>query len=635
MYALLRRQVYNDPADAPQAEQAERAILSYYHTQLEGCRHDLDELYAPVEREGRDRLDLARIAEVHTRRQTLLTEIVYYRLRQDAIRGFQRYYRYTREAALSADTALDVQLQAEMLAFLAERDPERRALEIDGLERNLAIWVVALRPVVRAFASQKYNKVLEEAERLRQQGADILAAGLPTTEAALSTWEAGALTYLGDAEGLQLAREKLDQAVTAMEQLTARGSSGSISLEARVWRARAVLAFASRVRAYLQWTRGFIQGAAEDYRRAAALWREVNLRVERASSLNDLGFAMAELGHWSDARALVEDALELRRALGPRSPVALSLNTLGLIDLREGAYTSAIQRSESALLLFRALGNQRGIGLALIGLAEAQRRYSGTSLVPVPDEKVRLLREARDHAREAVLIFDKLGERLRHVEALIEEGCACRDWVEVRHSHSSPRDNVERLIAEGAEALRSAADMAGDSIRYKRVDALVNLTWLGFFAHRDELVESAAAEAEAAIPRDYRIDKQTGLPGIAREQAQVLLWPQLGKLHTLYGHRALDRYTSVDTGTETRRFHTILQEVVDNYLWSLQYSAQYSEDYRDMRRTREEIYERLKTLDFDQLRIVSDRVRQVEEEYHLDQSQMQRFLRHRALWYDR
>jgi hypothetical protein len=635
MYALLRRQVYDKPNDAPEAEKAAAAILSYYQAQLERCRRDMDTLYAPVEVEGKDRLDLGRLGELHIRRQTLLAEVVYYRLRQDAVRGFQRFYRYTREAALSGDTALDVQLQAEMLSFLAEREAKEYQETIDGLDRNLALWVLALRPVVRAFSGQQYKLVLEEAERVRRAGAKILKAGMPTSEAILSTWEAYALTYLGDPQSLGRAREKLDTAITSMEQLLAPAEGTSAASEVKLWRARAVLAFAYRVRAYLQRVRGFMQGAAEDFRRAAALWRQVNLQVELAQTLNDLGFAMAELGHWADARTLVEDALELRRQLGPRSPVGLSLNTLALIDLREGAYTTAIQRSESALALFRVLENRRGIGLALIGLAEAQRRYSGTSLVPTAEERVALLREARDHAGEALIIFEQLDERLRCVEALIEQGCACRDWAEVRYTNPSPRDNLDRLVAEGEAALRQAAELAGEEILYRRVDALVNLAWLGFFSGRQDLLESAAAEAEDAIPAAYHINKQTGLPDVPLEQAQVLLWPQLGKLHTLYGHRAFDRYIGGERSAGVKQREEDLLEAADYYLWSLQYSVLYSEDYRDMRRTKDEIYRRLKELNFEQLRAVADRMRLVEAQNHLGESEMQRFLRHRALLYGR
>jgi len=45
------------------------------------------------------------------------------------------------------------------------------------------------------------------------------------------------------------------------------------------------------------------------------------------------------------------------------------------------------------------------------------------------DERIELLRRARDYAREANSLFAELGESPRQVEALIEIGCACRDWV--------------------------------------------------------------------------------------------------------------------------------------------------------------------------------------------------------------
>ena len=635
MYALLRRQVYDGPADAPQAARAERAIISYYDKQLEISRRDLDELYAPVERDGRDRLDLGRLAEVHTRRQTLLTEIVYYRLRQDAIRGFQRYYRYSREADHSGDTALDVQLQAEMLAFLAERDPEGQLQAIDGLERNLALWVVALRPVVRAFTGRKYKQALEEATHLRREGAELLAAGVPASEAILSTWEAAALTAIGGADNFGDSRKKLDAALESLKRFQEPATEMSGETDARLWYMRAVLASAYRQRAYLQRIRGFMQDAVEDYRRAAAFSRQVNLRIELAVALNDMGFALSELGHWADARALVEDALEIRRQLGPRSPVGLSLNTLALIDTREGAYASAIGRLESALGLFRALQNERGVGLALIALADAQRRYAGTPLVLAPEEKIALLREARDHAREAQTIFDEkhLNEHPREVEALINDGTACRDWVKIRRVHPHSRDNIDRLFAESDEALRRAADLAGTAILYRRVDALINRAWLCFVAGRDDRIENAVREAEEAIPAEYHIGQKTGQPGIAREQAQIQLWPQLGKLHMLYGHQAFDRYATSDTFPGVGRREALI-EAVSHYLWALQYNALYSSDYQGIRKSKDEVYEQLKEADFDGLRAVANKVLEIEREFHLGESVMRELLQHRALWYE-
>ena len=624
MYAMLGRQVYNRPEDAPEDKRVGQALGAYYDEQTKQSREELDALYAPVEREGKGQLDFNRLIETHTHRQILLTEALYYRLRQSAVRGFQRFYRYNREAILSADTILSLQLGTELQTFLAETDPDQQIIG-DGLDRSLVDHLLAFRPIEMAWAERDFNKVVQRAHILRKEGAldKLFAEGL------LIVWESYALTLLGEKENLKKAHEKLDGVIEQLEKGLAQQPTPLLGIPLEMWLTRASLALAYRVRAYLKRVRGFMHEALTDYRQAAVLWRQINLLVELAAVLNDMGFAMVELGYWSDARALVNEALDIRRRLGTRMPVGLGLNTLANIDFREGNYTDAMDRALKALALFRALEYRRGIGLALVALAESQRRVCGTELVPQPEEKTRRLREARDHAQEALHLFEELGEKSRQVEALIEMGCACRDWVKIRQEFPSPRDPIERLIAEGEESLRKAADLAGEGILYRRVDALVNLAFLGFYSGRDELLEEAAQAAEQAVPDAYHIQKNTGKPAISYDRAQVLLWPQLGKLQVLYGHRTANRAQTQHTG----RLDQSLVEAARFYMWGLQYSVLYSEDYRDLRRVKEEIYDQMKELNLRELRAVAEMVQRTEAEYHLEESAMRQFLNRRALWY--
>jgi hypothetical protein len=191
---------------------------------------------------------------------------------------------------------------------------------------------------------------------------------------------------------------------------------------------------------------------------------------------------------------------------------------------------------------------------------------------------------------------------------------------------------MERLFAESEEALRRAAALAGTSILYRRADALVNLAWLGFFAGQDDLVEAATGEAEQVIPPEYRISPASGEPSILAEQAEILLWPQLGKLHMLYGHRAFERYSVSGTSPGAGRAESLV-EAVDHYLWGLEYNALYSRDSPGLRRAKDEVYEKLKEADFDGLRMIANKVQQLEQAFHLGESVIRQLLQHRALWY--
>jgi hypothetical protein len=302
-----------------------------------------------------------------------------------------------------------------------------------------------------------------------------------------------------------------------------------------------------------------------------------------------------------------------------------------MIDIKEGSYKAAIEHAESGLGLARALGHKRGLGLSLIALAEAQRRHSGSDQAPTIDEKISLLRAARDHAQDALKIFRESGETIRQAEALIEVGCACRDWVHLRKKHHSARDDVGRLMDDAKRSLRDAAEVAGDAILYKKLDALVNLAWLGYYAGDEKLIDEASSKVEMALPKSYLIDPSTGKPAISEEEAQRLVWPHIGKLEVLRGHQAYDHFlVIINDGVDLK---PAIDAFAERYFWGLQYSALYSENYEKLTKVKDEIYEKIKIRHSIILRIVAQKVIQLEKQNHIKTSAMRLFLTGRALWY--
>ncbi len=635
MYAMLGRQVFDVPHDASAQKKANAAILEYYEAQEQGIVEELTRLYAPIELEGKAQLNMDQIRDVYSRRQATQTELVYYLLRQDPARGFRRYYRYMREAILSGDVLMDLQLEAEIRSFWIERDPEEKRPAIDGLTRSDLSGVMLQRPVVRAWAEQNYAQTIKEAELARQEGAELLAQSRITV-ANLSVWEAYAYTYRSEENDEEKARNLFDHAIKELGKVTeemepiASDEDGSAeNIDVRLWRARAASALAHRVRGYFHWTRGAIAESISDYQKALKFWRYVNMKVEMATTLNDLGYGLAEQGYFDDGRALVRSGLRLRRELGSRAPVALSMNTLAIIDLAQGNYTDAIEGANRALNIFSLLDNKRGIGLALTALAEAKRRYSNTDRVPDPEQKVSYLREALQHAKDALANFQDTGERLRQAIAMIEIGCAIRDWAKILQKHPNPADQLQRRLQDGIDALREAAKLAGNQYLFRQVDAWVNLAWLGFFISDDALLDEGANKARGLIPDGYWIDRTNGSPTIHRDEALVLLWPQCGKLEMLYGHRAFQEFLK-------NHDLSILQEAARYYTLGFEYSILYNDTYRDLTRVKEEIHERLGQLDPTQLGWFTKAVIKTEEDNHLlaqkRESVMGQLLRRRGFW---
>jgi len=626
MYALLQRHVYDFSYDAEKQKAAFESIKEYYKNQRERISQRLNELYAPVEEHGRESLDLKALGEAHTHYQTLLTEIMYYYLRYDLGRGFRTYYRFSHEAIMARDMLMDLQLQAELLSYLS-RPP------VPIIEKDISVKMILaslkVRPPARSWALGQYGDGITEAHAIIEQVKNDWQKEYPTLLAALHAWTASLHILRGEKGDYDEAEIHLQKVYDLLpEKEVLEPFADPLYPGTLLWYKKAIAALSHRVHGYLKRVKGFMTEAVEEYQKAAVLLREIDLRIEMAMTMNDMGFAQAELGEWHDARSNVSDALRLRRELGPRVPVALSLNTLAAIQVREGQYADARENSERALSIFRAFSHKRGIGMALVTLAEATRRYAGTvpPLISV-EKRIDLLRQARDYAREANTYFMETGEKSRQVEALIEIGCACRDWVWRLTESPRPGDSLERLYRESRDALLDASKFAGEArLTYWKVDALVNLAWLEFYLLENE------AEVSEDHPLSVSIKKAEGaFPDEAEMDKQPQVWAQKGKLHILKGHLAfrwLEQIRKQSPKGMTKEIEDVLTEIATNYARSLDYSSHFAHDYQGIRQGKDGMSERLKLLNAAEMRIVCNRIKSL----YPNDSVIQTFLTNRALW---
>ncbi len=629
MYALLQRQVYDSPYDGEKQKVAFEAIKEYYKNQREQISQRLNELYAPVEEQGRESLDIKELEKTHKQYQTLLTETVYYSLRDDLGRGFRSYYRFSHEAVLARDILMDLQLQAELLSYLSR--PPAPIIEKD-ISVEMILVSLKVRPLARAWAliqHEQYEHGIKEGDEFIKSVEKDWRLRFPVLLAAAYIWTASLHIMRGEKADYAEAESHLQQAYSLLpEKEVLEPFADLLYPDTLLWYKKAITTLAHRVHGYLKRVKGFMTEAVDEYQKAAVLLREIDLRIEMAMTMNDMGFAQAELGEWHDARSNVSDALRLRRELGPRVPVALSLNTLAAIQVREGQYADARENSERALSIFRAFSHKRGIGMALVTLAEATRRYAGTvpPLIPV-EKRIDLLRQARDYAREANTYFMEMGEKSRQVEALIEIGCACRDWVWRLTESPWPGDSPERLHRESRDALSDATKFAGEAgLMYRKVDALVNLAWLEFYLLENE------AEVSEDHPLSVSIKKAEGaFPDEAEMDKQRQVWAQKGKLYVLKGHLAFRRLEQIRKQSPkgmTKEIEDVLTEIATNYARSLDYSSRFAPDYQGIRQGKDGMFERFKHLNATEIRIVCNKIKSL----YPNSSVIQTFLTNRALW---
>lgn len=633
MYALLQRHVYDSGYDADAQKTAFEAIKKYYQIQRGRITQRLNELYAPVEEKGKESLNMEELGKVHTQYQTLLAETMYYFLRYDLGRGFRAYYRFSHEAILARDLQMDLQMQAELLSYLSR--PSAPILEKD-ISIEMILASLKVRSAARAWARGDYKHGLEWGDKFIKSTEREWRSKFPVLLALTQVWTASLHIMRGEENDYIEAESHLQDAYFLLpEEEIHQPFADLLYPDTMLWLKKAVAALAHRVHGYLKRVRGFLKEAVDEYQKAAVLLREIDLRKEMATVMNDMGFAQGGLGEWHDARSNVRDALRLGRELGPRVPVALSLNTLAAIQVYEGQYGEARENSQQALAIFRAFSYKRGIGMALVTLAEASRRYAGTIPPLIPEEeRIDLLRRARDYAREANTLFTELGEKPRQVESLIEIGCACRDWVWRLKQNPQGGDDPKRLRRESEDALKKAAELAKEAgIIYRHVDALVNLAWLEFYMLEDEeqvdsthAIWKAIHSAEKAFPPDSEMEKQP----------QV--WSQRGKLFTLKGHIAFRQFKQkqAEEKKTTQRISkqisseikSVLEKAAENYALALDYNSKFAPDYQGFRQAKDGISDRLKQLNATEMRIVRNKI----QERYPQGSIIQTFLTNRALW---
>jgi len=486
------------------------------------------------------------------------------------------------------------------------------------------------RPPARAWALGDYNSGVKEAHELIATLEENWREDYSSLLAAIHAWVAS-LHILRSTEGdLEEGEKHIKQVFSLLDVNEVHKPFAEQSLpNTLLWYKKAIAALAYRVNGYLNRVKGFIPESVAEYQKAAALLRELDLRIEMATTMNDMGFAQAEMGEWNDGRANVRHALGLRRELGPRIPVALSLNTLAAIDVREGEsqYASARRNAERALSIFRAFSHERGIAMALVTLAEATRRLAGTTPLLSDAERIKYLREARDFAREARDIFEKQQETSRQVEALIEIGTTSRDWVHLLRESPQAGDDPARLKRGSKEALQEAAQLAQKiNLIHRRADALVNLAWLEYYLLDKDVVVSEEIEIMKAIK-----SAEGGFPPEEEMRKQPQTFGQKGKLFVLKGHLAFrvfqQKRQKITKGMPEEIVGT-LKSIAENYAQALEFSKEFALDYQGIRQAKNSIDANLRLLNGAEMRVICNRI----QELYPQGSVTQTFLTNRALW---
>ena len=616
MYTLLQKYVLPDTSP-DRREQIYRAILEYYAGQIIQAREEVGERSRPGRAPAGEAslgmpqppADPVALARATARLWNLMAEEVYYRLQRDPVDGFQTYQSYARESYWSYEDTLERLLHSEMLEFLQTHKGD----SLDGLPRaTVEVAIGGVRRVERLRRENRFAEAVDLAKRIRRECLDLLRpAGFLAIQ--LQVLEAEALTYQG--QDLAQAERLVRDTMWDLEE------SRPAEKTFEHWQRDVLLAEAYNVLGYCYRNMGWFRRAVEAYGRAVRRWRALEqaekdelrrraLRAQHANTLNNLGWALAELGRFAQAAQVCEDALGMRVELGPAAPVALSLNTYGMVLTRDDKPHRAHLLCSRALAICRDLGYPRGVGLCNIALAEALRRRSAIPFLYMPDDAAELLRQAERHATEAVEIFggSEVPERSRLVEALIERGCVYRQWAWLRPLCEADQDPAQDELARQSEAdLQRAMAEAGEDLAYRRLDAHVNLAWLYYYVRQHEKAEQEARAALASVPKEYHLEE--GRPDTER-LPHTFYWFLQGKAHLLLGELMWREF-------DAQKDPGYLERCGEHYTLALAYDELYAPSFRDLHRALYRIYVRVRKLNDAELQALQRGIATAAQNCHL------------------
>jgi predicted ATPase/DNA-binding CsgD family transcriptional regulator len=219
----------------------------------------------------------------------------------------------------------------------------------------------------------------------------------------------------------------------------------------------------------------------------------------RAQALHAAGVLARHQDNYARATILLEESLELRRALGDKEGTGYALYSLGMLAHNRGDYERATTFSEESLLLFREVGNKRGMALVLSGLGLTVL-YQGDS------------ERARARCEESLILFRELGDTRSTAGSLTNLGITVLQAGE---------DERAAALFEESLSLRQKLGDKGGSAH--------TLTLLGRVAlDRHDLERARGCYAESLALRQEIGDKEgiaaalEGLAGVAGVQGQPI-----------------------------------------------------------------------------------------------------------------
>ena len=438
----------------------------------------------------------------------LTAEQLYYKMLLNPMNGYHAYGAIFDRAILNRQLGLDMLVRDEMLRFFGPRllsaenrdkffQDENEILNGDRIERGAAI-----RWVERLIASGNYEAAIRAARAFKTQP-ELSEQYDPLFISILDMWEGEAAAYLGKpdfAEPLAL----LNSAIKRFENKKTRAALNTRHLrllnDRNLGRAYNNLAYVYG-RLY-EWER-----AVNYYNPAIRLLRDAGQPHQHANALKNQANAYANLGEYSAALSLVQEAERICVENDFGYLRGLCINTRALIDImREQPYPARAFAHEAHDLLLQLLegGETRGIGLASTVRGRACRRMIKLSLYGKREDAINLFEEGKTALEEALQIFINTDEKSREHEARNELGSLYRDWAAVARKQKGDKQQIEDWERQAETLLNEALQLARSLSNVNdQADTLNDIAELRFNQSESEQALVLLGQADDVIKKNY------------------------------------------------------------------------------------------------------------------------------------
>ncbi len=150
-----------------------------------------------------------------------------------------------------------------------------------------------------------------------------------------------------------------------------------------------------------------------------ALAREHGLKLEEARCSLDTGRVLRLLGRYGDAERMLAPLRDIFLTLGDREAAGLAMRTLSAIYLDIGLLEQALDLNRDALAIFDEVGNQRFYCMALMECAEVlkTRKQFDEALATLDNARMRLTKLAGDEPQDVHWLQLKYTRALLLLEA--------------------------------------------------------------------------------------------------------------------------------------------------------------------------------------------------------------------------